>query len=1031
MYRDEGRLVVSPSDLVGYLLCGHLTELSLEVADGRLDRPPGDGELSVVQARGLEHERAYLEGLKAQGRAVTVVSEEGGPRARATRTEAAFADGPDVIYQAAFFDQRGSGPAWVGYADFLAKVDKPSLLGSYSYEPEDTKLARHVHPSAVLQLCEYAEQLERLQGTAPHHIHVVLGGQSRVTLRLADFAAYFRVAKARFMEACSVGVTSYPLPVAHCAVCRWASNCESRWTADDHLTLVAGLRSDQAERLRSGAGVGTVADLAVYQGGPVKGIGSAVLDKLRQQARLQVAAREFPDRAPPYELLEGSGPGIGLAALPEPSPGDLFFDIEGDPFVGESGLEYLLGVGWLDPEGEFDFTAFWGTDGEGEKAAFEAFIDFVTARRAVYPDLHIFHYASYERTALGKLMGRYGTREDEVDDLFRSGVLIDLYRVVTQSMRVGTPSYSLKKLEALYMEARTQAIIDAGSSIDQFEEWLESGDPSILAEIEEYNRVDCQSTQLLRDWLEDRRSEYADDFGTLPVRPAQHAGTTETPASGAVDDEVRRSLLSAGGPSANPEEAAACSLLADLLDWHRREDKPVWWEYFHRVYDCVEDDLFEDTEAISGLDYVGEARREKRSTVHRYRFDPGQEFKLRAGDVVADPDSVRRQAEGQPKVPGPGKLVSIDSDAGLLELKRATTSRAPHPRSLIPAGPINSSSQQDALRRIATSVTASGIDGSGPYRAVRDLLLRYPPRTNPVTVDGALVRPEESAEDAVTRIAAHLDEGYLAVQGPPGSGKTRAAARLALALIEKGVQVGITANSHSVITNLIDEIGRQAVKSGVSFRASQKGEPHQVSVHPAVTRRNENSEIADDLADGVDIVAGTAWLFSRPEFDQALGCLIVDEAGQFSLANTVAIGAAARNLVLVGDPLQLAQPSKGTHPGEAGVSALEHVLGGAETLPRDLGVFLDQTYRMHPAICSFISEVVYDDRLHPVPGLERQSVSGDDALSGSGLRWRPVNHAGNRTASPEEAEEVASCVDQLLGRTFTDAKGDEAADRAR
>ena len=235
--------------------------------------------------------------------------------------------------------------------------------------------------------------------------------------------------------------------------------------------------------------------------------------------------------------------------------------------------------------------------------------------------------------------------------------------------------------------------------------------------------------------------------------------------------------------------------------------------------------------------------------------------------------------------------------------------------------------------------------------------------------------------------------------------------------------MGITATSHSVITNLLDEIGRQADKSGVSFRASQKGEPHQVSDHPAVTRRNDNSEIADDLADGVDIVAGTAWLFSRPEFDQALGCLIVDEAGQFSLANTIAIGAAARNLVLVGDPLQLAQPSKGTHPGGAGASALEHVLGGAETLPRDLGVFLDQTYRMHPAICSFISEVVYDDRLHPVSGLERQSVSGDDALSGSGLRWRPVSHAGNRTASPEEAEEVASCVNQLLGRTFTDAKG--------
>jgi uncharacterized protein len=180
-----------------------------------------------------------------------------------------------------------------------------------------------------------------------------------------------------------------------------------------------------------------------------------------------------------------------------------------------------------------------------------------------------------------------------------------------------------------------------------------------------------------------------------------------------------------------------------------------------------------------------------------------------------------------------------------------------------------------------------------------------------------------------------------------------------------------------------------------------------------------------DLADGVDIVAGTAWMFAREEFDQRLDFLIVDEAGQLSLANAVSIGGAARNLVLVGDPLQLAQPSKGTHPAGAGASALDHVLGTAETLPEDIGVFLDLTHRLHPKICAFISEVVYEDRLRPAPGLERQRISGEDELGGSGLRWRPVHHGGNRTASSEEAGEVASCVAQLLGRTFTGRDGEE------
>jgi predicted RecB family nuclease len=1030
VYVDGGRLVLSPSDLVGYLLCRHLSELSLAVADGNLTRPEGDDpELSVVQARGIEHEKTYLASLEARGLTVARIPGEGEPRARAVLSEEALAEGVNVIYQAAFVDDDGSGPVWIGYADFLTKIAGSSRFGAFSYEPEDTKLARRVHPSAVLQLCEYAEQLERLQGVAPRQIHVVLGGQDRVSLRLADFAAYFRAAKARFATDCATGISSYPIPVAHCAVCPWQSRCENRWSADDHLSLVSGLRTDQVEKLQDSAGITTVTGLANYSDATVKGLSSATLSKLRHQAQLQVKAREHPDQPPPFDLLEGRGIGIGLAALPEPSPGDLFFDIEGDPFVGESGLEYLLGVGWIDSGGQFEFKAFWGVDAAGERAAFENSIDFVSARQAVHPDLHIYHYASYERTALGKLMGRYGTREAEVDALFRGNVLIDLYRVVTQSLRVGTPSYSLKTLEALYMEKRTQAITDAGSSVVQFEEWLQTEDQTILDAIEDYNRVDCLSTQLLRDWLEVRRQEYASRFGGLPSRPTPASGIPAESLNAEIseNDDLKQALGEIGregSPPGDPDSAARL-LLADLLDWHRREDKPAWWEYFHRIYDCVEEDLYEDTEAISGLEYLGESRREKKSTVHQYRFDSAQEFKLKAGDTVADPDSIRERVEGEPQFPGPGTLVSVDSDVDILELKRSTSSLAPHPRSIIPGGPIPTPSQRAALRRIATSVIDRGIDGDGPYRAVRDLLLRCPPRTQPICTEDSLVLDGEDADHAVVRVGSLLNAGYLAVQGPPGSGKTRAAAALALGLIRKGKKVGITANSHAVITNLLDEIGRKADKARVAFRASQKGEKDQVSHHQSVVQRDTNVQMDMDVACGVDIVAGTAWMFARAEFDQRLDFLIVDEAGQFSLANTVAIGGAARNLVLVGDPMQLAQPSKGTHPDGTAVSALDHILGSAQTLPDNLGIFLDRTHRLHPKICEFISEVIYEDRLRSVPDLERQRIGGYDALGGSGLRWRPICHEGNRTASPEEALEVASCIAQLLGRTFTDRHGAE------
>jgi predicted RecB family nuclease len=1031
MYVDGGRLVLSPSDLVAFLQCGHLTGLSLEVAEGTRAGPAEDDQGgSTVQRRGFEHETDYLARLRDQGLEVTEISGSGELGTRAALTKEALVAGPDVIYQATFVDRAGAGPAWRGHADFLTRVTGPSSLGPFSYEPEDTKLATHVRPSAVLQLCEYAEQLARCQGRVPDWIHVVLGDQTRVSLRLADFSAYYRAAKRRFVTACADGVSAYPLPVELCHVCAWRPQCDERRIADDHLTLVAGLRTDQLGKLTLGAGITTVAELADYQGDGVPGIGRLAFDKLRAQARLQVKAREEPDRAPPYELLEGAGPGMGLGALPTPSLGDLFFDIEGDPYVGASGLEYLFGVGWVKPDGRFGFKSFWARTPAEEKAAFEQFMDFIEVRQAAHPDLHIYHYASYEKTALGKLMGRHGTREIEVDRLFRENTLVDLYRVVRQAVRVGSPSYSLKKLEALYMDARTQAITDAGSSIDEFERWLDTGDDLILSEIEEYNRVDCDSTRLLRSWLEERRTEYAAAFGEQPPRPGpptEEVGE-EYAEEISENEALKRMLCDYGGSDSDRTEAdrEGRELLARLLDWHRREAKPTWWEYFHRVYECDTDELFDDSEAIAGLSYVGESRRESKSTVHRYHFDPDQEFKLAVGDPVTDPATIRQMDGSDEKIPGPGALVGIEPDGGFLELKRRTTSSAPHPGELIPGGPVQTKPQRQALRRIAGSVIDHGIDGDGPYRAVRDLLLRKPPRTVPALPDHVgVVFDGEEGDDAVIHLGRELDDGCLAVQGPPGSGKTRAAARLAVVLIRAGQSVGITANSHAVITNLLNELGWQADKVGVSFRASQKSSGEHLSNHPSVMQRESNDEMAADLEDGVDVIAGTAWMFAREEFDQRLDYLIVDEAGQFSLANALAVGAAARNLVLLGDPLQLDQPSKGTHPRGANASALGHVLGEARTLPDELGIFLDHTHRLHPDICAFISEVVYDGRLHPVEGLERQTIGGTGVFGGSGLRWRPVDHTGCRVDSAEEADEVLACYQQLLGRTFTDRHGVE------
>ena len=570
----EGTAVFSPSDLTGYLACDHLLTLELRAMVGELIRPERDDpELAVLSRRGLEHETRYLDQLRSEGRTVAVVgadrdelSSSGIARLRELhdRTVAALRAGPDVIYQGAFFDGR-----WQGFADFLLRVDVPSDLGSFSYEVADTKLARHAKAAALLQTCAYSAQLEAVQGRSPERIHVVLGDRTTASFRYLDYVAYFRAVRGRFDEAVTDKARStYPDRVEHCEVCRWTDRCTAQWRADDHLIFVAGLGRAQVAKL-SLAGIPTLTALAQASATHVTGIGDGTLARLERQAKLQVRQRE--SGAVTYELLPREGADRGLARLPEPSEGDLFFDMEGDPLI-EDGLEYLFGVAWQD-RGSIQFRAFWGHDRAGEKRAFEEFIDFVLERRRRYPDLHVYHYAAYEETALKKLMGIHATREDAVDTLLREGVLVDLYRVVRQGVAVSQESYSIKKLEPLYMEQRAGAISDAGGSIVAYETWLETHDQRILDDIEAYNRDDCISTLKLRGWLEERRTEAEARFGAMPRPPVP-----ARPADSEVEPEDENADLIASLCADVPAEGRtgeqqARWLVAQLLGYHRREKK--------------------------------------------------------------------------------------------------------------------------------------------------------------------------------------------------------------------------------------------------------------------------------------------------------------------------------------------------------------------------------------------------------------------------------------------------------------------------
>jgi uncharacterized protein len=1016
----DGRLIVSPSDLTGFLECEHLTQQELAAAGGEIERPERkDPELEVLTRRGLEHEGRHLALLRTgHRRVVEFPFPEGtiaGLAQAHAQTVAAMSEGVDVIYQGTFFDGR-----WRCHPDFLLRVDRPSKLGANSYEVADAKLARKAKAAAVLQCCVYAEQVAAAQGVEPEHITLILGEGTEEELRLKDYGAYYRSVKRQFEETVfAPAMSTYPDPVDHCRVCRWIDVCEARRRRDDHLCLVAGMRRDQTRRLNL-AGIKTVTELGASPiDQPIPGINEMALTRLRQQARLQVEQR-LSDTLP-FEVLPPLGEHLGFQALPAPTPDDLFFDMEGDPFVGDNGIEYLFGIFEytlpLQGEGRVGVHhTFWGHDPDEEKRAFDQVVDFLIDRLNRNPDLHVYHYAPYEPNALKWLASTYATREAEVDRLLRGRVLVDLYRVVRQSVRIGTESYSLKELEALYRGKRSTEIVDAAGSIVAYEDWLESREQRLLDEIARYNEDDCISTAQLRDWLEARRLEAIAQYGEIPRPGPEEVEPSETLR----DIDERTAVLVDRLLEGVPEEAddrskeqEARYLLGHSLNWHRREGKSEWWEYYRKC-SLTDEQLVEDREAIGAIEFRGEVRPENRSNVFRYWFDPNQEYKIGVGDQPHDP---RTES-------GAGEVVAIDPIAGWIELSRGVKSESPHPTSLIPASPIPTKEQRDALMRLGQRVADHGFAGIGPYQAARDLLCLEPPRIDGVIEGAPLVQAGERAKDVARLLAPRLNSTYLAIQGPPGSGKTTIGAELILDLVNKGKRIGITANSHKVIGNLLDKTMGEARSIGQVVRAMQKAEERDRCTSQEVQCTNSSSTVEAALAaDEVEVVAGTPWLFARASFPAKLDYLVVDEAGQMALANVLAIAGAANNLILLGDPNQLRQPSHGIHPEDVDQSVLDHVIQDHPTMPANYGLFLETTYRLHPAICGFVSEVFYDGKLEPDESTKRQSLSVSNGSGGLGVRFVPVQHIGNRTLSPEEVDRVNQIFQSMLGLTWIDRDG--------
>lgn len=1070
---DDGALALSASDLGAAAACQYAVARALDAALGRGPAVPHAVDATAARAGrlGAAHERrlldAHLAALgpydPATGRGVLVLPRPGdrtvaGLAAAHDRTLALLRAGVDVLGQAAFFDG-----TFTGYADFLvrAPADPADPAGPVRYTVVDAKLARHERPAALLQVAAYADQLEAAGIALTDHAELVLGDGRTTRHRLRDLLPVYRDRRdrlQRLLDEHRAGDAPAAWGDPRYRACGRCDVCAPELEARRDVLLVAGVRTTQAARLRD-AGVRTIEDLAARTE-PVDGVGTSTLATLRAQAALQ-SRQDHGDGSVLVDVFDARP----IGALPAPDPGDVFFDFEGDPLysAGEVGvdgqpaawgLEYLFGLveAPAAPGADAPFRAFWAHDRAQEKQALVDFLAYVHERRAAHPGMHVYHYAPYEKTALLRLAARHGVGEAEVDELLRAGVLVDLYATVRGSLRTGQRSSSLKKLEPLYMPGqRTGEVTTAGDSIDQYARACalrDSGDDAgwraALAAIADYNAADCESTRRLRDWLLARGAEAG-------AHPRPHVPEAAGEPSGAAgDDAPEHDALAAAlaayaddpapragaaDPGRRTPDQQAVALLGAALGYHWREQKPFWWAHFDRLSadpadwtDPRSTFVAERVEVVTDWHTPPRARTQQRLLRMTGRLEPGSELRTDATcfglfDATAPEHAQvpRHATRGYASGFTVRDVTSTGDGPGardeLLVSERLQAAWAPHdrlPMGLGPTPPPPTGTIAAALRGLAGRVAAAL--PAVPHQAALDLARRRPPRTRsgrPLPV------PADEPDGMVAAIVAavrDLDGSYLAVQGPPGTGKTYTGSHVIAALVADGWKVGVVAQSHAVVENLLATV----VGVGVDPAAVGKKPRPGATTGPPWTSLTDPAAFGRFYAAqaGGLVVGGTLWDLTHPDRLPAggLDLLVVDEAGQFSLANTFAASAGARNLLLLGDPQQLPQVSQGHHPEPVDTSALGWLTDGHDTLPPELGYFLDATWRMHPDLCAPVSDLAYEGRLHAVPSAAARHLDGVPA----GVRTVLVEHDGNAVSSVEEAERVVAEIRGVVGRTWAE-----------
>lgn len=1053
MHKNGDHWFFNTRDLMRASTCSHCTTLSVlhvlqdQVVEAKLEPYIEKIEKAKTEGKDKSLPQRYGDEFEAQltEELALTLSERDFARPQVdgdlNQTHELMRSRVPVIYQGGLM-HRGESSVFRGKPDFLVlegwqlffgpeglRAKKTSERTGEKYTVWDAKYSSHPKPEYALQVAIYIEALEQLGMLAECGAHgLILGNRTIFQLSASEIVPATRLARVALEQSISnvesqdraellASMTYHCAGNKQCEICQYPELCKDDRVATSDLLLVAGLGKAMRSKLIL-AGINTMDELAQSDLESVQDVSAQTFEKLKLQARIQLESQAL--EGPRSELL----PDPMLKYLPRPDDGDVFFDMEGFPYFRDGGLEYLFG-NWTRDAG---FVEFWATDHKSEKQAFIEFMTWVHQRMLENPNAHIYHYASYERTALKRLSARYAVMEEELLQLESQHRFVDLYPIVTKSVRIGEPKYSIKNLERHYNFVRQSEVTNANASIDEYAIWrdleekLASGAPMVDREekmakaaktykdLRDYNIEDVQSTMHLYYWLLG-----FEGAGSKPWESVFFKAETDD-SEELTDKQLKLIELEAitaflFDPIAdyekgqNPEmdlQVAAWEALAHSILFYQRESVMFWADLNIRMT-LDDDDITKDRKAM----LVSDSLADDGSGIYRVEVHEDELFQPKAGDTVA----VRYEV-------APGLVRWDFGKVNATEFGEVTFERnakdpenlSYKPTAVFDATTYNTSGKQHFLNHTAREITAAwGSPFAEPPRGfpILDLLLRRSPalkHDRPL----AIANPNDYLP-ALIDAAEKMDHAAMAVQGPPGTGKTYLASRLIKHLFDSGKRIAVATTSHDAVENILKECIVAEVPKEKVLKVSNKDDREDKdwtwfkSTGPLLTALRRNRDAL--------VVGGTSFTFCNKEVrEHHFDYLIIDEAAQYSLVDLIAASGVADNIILFGDPQQLAQVVQAVHPGGVANSALGHFIGDHAILPGSLGYFVELTRRMHPALTKAVSWLAYEGKL----GSEEKTSLNLLAGVAPGLHPIELDHTGNSTHSPEEVEQVLSLVSRHL-----------------